>query len=173
MNYEYLWTVLEELIVELRGKGVVIPPELVNDLKSAQTFINIYRSEPTALEIATEIELYLEKVEANLLYLAESDVGDEYAQNCLRRVSEARMRGLQEKVTAKPRIVLGVPKEEHWIRIKVSDLLGTKELKALIKKFQLSSKPQENDYLLIHGKKENVKALIKKIGNKIGKKKNK
>lgn len=171
MNYEYLWKVLEELILELKNKGVTVPPELVEDLKSAQTFISRYRTEPTALHIVTEIELYLEKVESNLLYLAGSDVGEEYADECLRRIYEARRKGLSEKTTVTSRFVSGVPKGEHWIRIKVSDLISDRELGELLEKLGLSSKPQENDYLLIHGKEENVKAFIKEVSEKIRKKK--
>lgn len=171
MNYEYLWSVLEELIVELRSKGVPVAPELMDDLKSAQTFINIYRTEPTALEIATKIALYLDKVESNLLYLAESDIGEDYAKEYMRRISEARMKGLREKATVKPRFVSGVPKGEHWIRIEVSDLLSEKELNTLIERYGLSSKTQDNGYLLIHGRKENVKTFIKEVSEKIEKKK--
>ncbi|UCH01627.1 MAG: DUF2096 family protein [Candidatus Bathyarchaeota archaeon] len=168
MNYEYLWTVLEELIVALKGKGVVVPHELVEDLKSAQTFINIYRTEPTALEIATKIEMYLEKVEANLLYLAESDVGEEYAREYLKKVTEARMKGLHEKTTVKPSFVSGVPKDKHWIRINVSELISVEELDALIERHSLSSKLQENGHLLVYGNKADVKEFIKAISDKIG-----
>lgn len=171
MNYEHVWNVLENLILELRNKGVTIPQELVNDLKSAQTFIKIYRTEPTALEIATEIAMYLDKLESNLVYLAESDVGEKYAKECMDRIFKARMKGLREKTIVKSRFVSGVPKGDHWIRIESSDLINREELNTLIEKFNLSSQLQENGFLLVHGNEKNVKALIKEISEKIGKKK--
>jgi len=171
MNYEYVWTVLENLILELRTKGVTIPQELVNDLKSAQTFIKIYGTEPTAVEIGTEIAMYMDKLEANLVYLAESDIGEKYADECMSRISKARIKGLREKTTVKTRFASGVPKGDHWIRIDTSDLINEEEIDTLIEKFKLSRKAQENGYLLVHGKEKNVKALIKEIGKKIGKKK--
>lgn len=169
MNYEYLWKVLEELIVEFTKKGFTIPRELVDNLKSAKTLISIYNVEPTSLDVATEIELYLENVESNLLYLAESDIGKEYADECLRRVYEARGKGLSDKVMTPSRFVSGVPKGEHWIRIKASGLINDRVVGKLLEKHSLSSKPQENGYLLVHGKEEDVKAFIKEVSEKLGK----
>jgi len=171
MNYEYLWKALEGLIVELTNKGITIPQELVDDLKSAKTLISIHKAEPMALDIATEIELYIEKVESNLLYLAESDIGKEYADECLRRIHDARRKGLSEKPKVTSRFVSGVPKGEYWIRIEASDLISNREIDKLLAKLNLSSKLQENGYILVYGKEENVKAFIKEVGEKILKKK--
>jgi hypothetical protein len=112
--------------------------------------------------------MYLEKVEANLLYLAESDIGEEYAREYLKKVTEARMKGLQEKTTVKPSFVSGVPKDKHWIRINVSELISVEELDALIERHSLSSKLQENDHLLVYGNKADVKEFITAISDKIG-----
>ena len=169
MNYEYLWRVLEELMVEFAKKGVVVPKELMDDLKSAKTLISIHRTEPSALEIATEIELYLEKVESNLMYLAESDVGKEYADRCLKKIDEARKEGLGEKTAVVSRFVSGVPKGEHWIRIAASDLISDRAMDKLLKELSLSSKPQDDGYLLIYGKDENLKTFIKEVSKRIGK----
>ncbi len=171
MNYEHLWRVLEDLFVELTNKGVTVPEELLNDLKSAKTLITIYNAEPTALEAATQIEMYLDNVESNLLYLAESNLGKEYANNLLTKINEARQKGLEEKVPVPSKFVPGVQKSEHWIRIDISDLISGKELDSLLKRLNLSSKPQEDGYLLIHGKEENVKAFVKEISEKIKAKK--
>lgn len=170
MNYEYLWKVLEEIIVELNKKGVTVPQELVDDLRSSKTLINIHRTDPTILEIATEIELYFEKVESNLLYLAESDIGEEYANSCLKKIDEARKKGLIEKTTATSRFVSGVPKGKQWIRISISNLVSDKEMEGLLKELNLSSKPQDDGYLLIYGKDEDLKVFIRKLRKIIGKK---
>ena len=171
MNYEYLWKVLEDLFVELTKKGVTVPAELLDDLKSAKTLITICNAEPTALEVATQIELYLDNVESNLLYLAESDLGKRYADKIMEKLDEARQKGLEEKVVVPSKYVSGVQKGEHWIRINISDLVSIEELYSLFKKFKLSSKTQEDGYILVHGKEEDIKAFIKEIGGKIREKK--
>jgi hypothetical protein len=170
MNYEYVWKVLEQLILDLRRQGVTVPDELVDDLKSAQTYINIAKTDSTVLDIVTEIELYLEKVESNLIYLAEIDVSATYATECLKRISDARMKGLREIPPAKSSFVAGVPREDHWVRLRIKDLISDIEFNPLINQFQLTVKPQENGYLLIHGKQEDVKAFMKAVTQKVSKK---
>ena len=170
MNYEYLWKVLEQIITDLRQRGVTVPAELVDDLKSAQTYISIAKTDPTALEILTDIEMYLDKVESNLMYLAQTDLGEAYVKERLKRISEARRNGLREAAPVKSKFVSGVPKSDHWIRLQASDLISEADLTSLIQQFQLSTKPQEDGYLLIHGKQENIKALLKEVTSKISKK---
>lgn len=170
MNYEPAWKVLEALVLDLKKKQVIVLPNLIDDLKSAQTLINIYKTEPTALEVLTQIETYLETLESNLLYLAGSDVGEDYANTWLTRLYEARMKGVSERTQGRSNFVSGVPKGEYWIRIKLSDLLSDEEAGKLLEKRGLSSESQANGYRLIHGKKESVKAFIKDVGEKIRKK---
>jgi hypothetical protein len=170
MDYTDLWKVLEELYNELTKKEVTVPQEFMNDLKSVKTLINIYKVDTTTLNVATEIELYLEKIESNLLYLAESDIGKEYAENWLKKIYEARKKGLSTKTTLPSRFVSGVPKNEHWIRIKTTDLIKDQDLEVLLDKFNLSSKIQKDEYLLIHGNEQNVKNFLKEVGKKIRKK---
>lgn len=170
MGYVNLWKVLEELYNELSKTGVTIPRGLVDDLKSVKTLINIYKVDITALNVVTEIELYLEKIESNLLYLAESDLGKEYAEEWLKKIYEARKKGLNKRTTLPSRFVSGVPKNEHWIRIKTADLIDDQDLEVLLDKFKLSSKTQKDEYILIHGEEKNVQNFIKEVGKKIGKK---
>ncbi len=167
MEYEYLWTALEAIILELRKKGVTVLPELVDDLKSAQTLIKIHRTDPTALEVATEIERYIEQVEANLIYLARSDVGEAYADDCVRRLYEARMKGLRETVSVPSTFVTGVPKGAHWIRFKVDDLLDSAEVDALLDQMGLSRTVQADGFLLIHGPEAKVKTFLKDVSDRI------
>ncbi len=166
MNYEYLWKVLEELISELMKREVTVPQELVDDLKSVKTLINIYNVDSTAHNFVTEIEVNIEKIEANILFLIESEMGKEYANECLSRIYNARKKGVSEKATFASRFVSGVPKGEYWIRIKVSDLISNRDMDELLEKFSLISKPQKNGYRLIYGNEANVKTFIKEIGKK-------
>ena len=167
MEYEYVWTVLEAIIVELRKKRVTVLSELVDDLKSAQTLIKIHRTDSAALDIATEIERYLDRVEANLVYLARSDVGEAYADECIRRLHDARVKGLQATVTVPSTFVAGVPKGAHWIRLKASDLLDNTEVNALVDQLALSRTDQADGFLLIHGPEEKVKAFLKEVSAQI------
>ena len=168
MNYELLWKTLEELMIELTDRGVTIPQELMDDLKSAKTFISIYKTGPSALDVVTEVALYLDKIEPNLLYLAESEVGEKYASAWVKKISDARLE--KAETTAVPsKFVAEIPRGEHWIRIKTADIISDDNLKELLKNLNLSSKSQDDGYLLIYGKEENVKSFIREVDRKIGK----
>ena len=167
MNYEPAWRVLEALVLDLKKKHVIVLPDLIDDLKSAQTLINIYKTDPTALEVVTQIETYFETLESNLLYLAGSDVGEDYANMWLRRLYEARMQGGRETPPGRSRFVSGVPKGEYWIRIQLSDLIRDEEVDTLLAQRGLISEAQANGYRLIYGKKENVTAFIKEVSEKL------
>ena len=170
MDYLNLWQVLEELYNTLLKKGITLPREIMDDLKSVKTLINIYKVDVTILDVATEIEMYLEKIESNLLYLAESDLGKAYAEEWLEKIYEARRNRDVKRNTYQTKFISGVPKNEHWIRIKTADLMKEQDRKRLLAKFNLSSKPQKDEYILLHGKEENIRKFIKEVGKKIRKK---
>lgn len=169
MDYESLWKNLEALMVELTKRGTNIPKEFIDDLKSAKTMINIYKTDPTSLDITTDIELYIGKIEPSLLYLAESDVSKEYADKWLKKINSARTMEKNEQTVTKTKYVSGVSKGEYWIRMKSSGLINEAEMGELLRKLNLSCSMQENDYLLIRGNEEKVKTFVKEVGKRIGK----
>jgi len=59
MSYEAVWKVLEEIIIELRKKGVATPPNVMNDLKSAKVLMKVLdASERDRGDTAPKIEQY-------------------------------------------------------------------------------------------------------------------
>jgi hypothetical protein len=168
MNYESVWRLLEGLIVELKTKGISIPPELVDDLKSAKTLTSIYNTESTTSNVASDIALYFERVEPSLLSLAESEIGKEYANAWQNRIDKARIQA-PEKAAVRSRFVSGISKGDHWIRIKTSNIIADSDLSESLKKLNLSCRQQEDGYLLVYGSEENVKTLIREVSTRIGK----
>jgi hypothetical protein len=168
MNYERYWMVLEELMVGLRQKGINIPQETADDLKSARTLITIHNTDPSVSTVEAEIALYLEKAEPVLLSLAELEIGKDYADAWQAKAVEA-LTQTEEKAAFKSRFVLGVPKNEGWLRIKTGDIMSDADVAALLKQLNLSTKPQDDGYLLVHGDKDSIKTFIREIRKKIGK----
>ncbi len=168
MNYESVWRLLEGLMVELKAKGIAIPQETVDDLKSARTLSSIDKTESASANLASDIAFYLEKVEPILLSLAESEVGIEYAEEWQNRIDKTS-RQTPAKAAAGSRFVSGVAKGEHWIRIKTSNLIADSDLAESARKLNLSCRQQEDGYLLVYGSKENVKTLIREVSTKIRK----
>jgi hypothetical protein len=62
MSYEEKWKVLADLLVEVQEKGKKNPAEILNDLRSAKTMIQILKANPTNIESLSRIETYLRNV---------------------------------------------------------------------------------------------------------------
>ena len=168
MNYETAWQTLESLIVELRQKEITVPPGISDDLKSARTLLTIYQTEPMNGNVESELALYLEKIEPILLSLAECEVSKNYADIWQEKITNARME-TAEKVKTASRFIAGIPKGEHWLRIKTTDIISDGDVNKLTQDLNLTIKPQSDGYLLVIGNQENIKTFVKEVRKKIGK----
>jgi len=165
MGYEEVWTVLADLLTELRKKGEAIPTDLMYDLRSAKTMIQILKADPTHIENIPRIETYLENVEFCLTSVAEEKFGTEYVEQWMKKLEGARRR-VPEKEKAPPRFVPGIPKGKRWVRVQVSEKTPQRYIERLAEQNRLSYKMQEDQYVLIYGGNANVKAFVKKLAEK-------
>jgi hypothetical protein len=165
MGYLGVWKVLEEMILEFRKRGITIPTEVMDNLKSARTLIKILKADPSRGETMQKIEEYLSNVESYLISEAQKKFGVEYVDKWLKKLDEASMRfpDLEEEET---RFVPGLPREQKWIRVKPSAELPMEKLKLLAKELNLSSELQGDGYLLVYGEDESLKEFVKKMAKK-------
>ena len=165
MNYEEVWNVLENLITELRNKGQLIPANVMNDLHSAKTMIQVFKADTTHVENIPRIETYLESVEAQLISMAQEKVGSKFVAKWMEKLDEARRKVSEEKEEG-ARFVPGLPRDKHWVRVQISEDTPQKEIEKLAKENNLSHKIQKDGYMLVYGDNENVKAFVKKMAEK-------
>jgi len=165
-NYEEVWKVLADLLTVLRNKGETIQKDIVEDLRSAKTLINIYRIDQSKLETLSKIEFYLGNVEQTLLYLAEADFGKEFANGYLKKIVEARDKVFTPKSESSSRLIPGVPRDKHWIRVRIDEDVRADELEVLAKSFDLSHRKEKDSFLLIYGEEDKIKQLIRKMAEK-------
>jgi len=158
MGYEELWKLLDCLLTELRSKGEVIPADIMNDLHSAKTMIQILRADPSHTENVPRVETYLGNVEFNLLCVAQERFGTEFAEQWIKRLEKARRAVHGEGAT--PRFVPGIPRGEHWVRVQVSKETPQKNVERLAEKSKLSYKIQGDGYVLVWGKNEKIKSFV-------------
>ena len=170
MGYEEVWKVLADLISEIRRKGGVIPSNLMKDLRSAKTLIQIYKVDSTHIENIPQIEKYLENVEFYLFQIAEERFGEKLIETWLKKLSKSRKQANGTTKTVS-KFIPGLPRDKHWIRIQISKEIPKKEIEALAKKKKLSYKVQDNNYMLIFGENEGIKSFIKILAKKLGKRK--
>jgi len=165
-NYEEVWKVLADLLTVLRNKGETIPKDVVEDLRSAKTLINIYSLDQSKLETLSKIESYLGNVEQTLVYLAEADFGKEFSNGYLKKIVEARDKVSTSESESSSRLIPGVPRDKHWIRVRIDEDVRADELEALAKSFDLSHRKEKDSFLLIYGEEDKIKQLIRKMAEK-------
>lgn len=162
MGYSAVWKVLEEMITDFRKKGLAIPTEILDDLKSAKTLINVLKADPTHGETVQKIEEYLGNVESYLISEGTKNFGDKYTGEWLKRLDEAGKAPFDEE-EAEIRFVPGLPREQKWIRVKPSDDLSIEKLKSLAEESNLAYNVQRDGYLLVYGEEDRIKEFVKKI----------
>ena len=166
MGYMAVWKVLEELIADFRKRGKTVPSQVMDDLKSAKTMIQISKAEKGHVDTVQKIEEYLANVESYLVSEGQKQFRVEYVDGWLCRLEEAgRISDEEEEET---RFIPGLPREEKWVRVKPTIELPIKKLKALATESKLSYKLQGDGHLLVLGKDENVKDFVKKMATKYG-----
>ena len=165
MTYEDTWKVLSDLLVELRKRGQTIPTDVVEDLRSAKTMIQVLKADPSHIENIPKIETFLGKVESHLVFLAQEKFGSSLADKWLKKLDSARKVVAKEHKAA-PRFVSGLPRGEHWVRVKVSKDTPREAVQKLAEEKNLSHKVQENGYVLVSGDSEGIKSFVKTIAER-------
>lgn len=168
MSYEGLWKVLEDLLTELQERGEAIPSEIIEDLRSAKTLIQILKTDPTHTETLPEIEAYLGNVEAYIVFTMKEKFGPQYADECMRKIGEARRwfpREVEE--TQALRFIPGLPRDRPWIRIQVSEETPRGEIEKMAEERGLAYKTQDNEYIVVYGDSEKIKSLVKKLAERL------
>ena len=167
MNYLAAWKVLEEMIADFRKKGAVVPAEIMTDLRSAKTLINVLKADPSCVDTSQKIDEYLLSVESYLVSEGQKMFGTGYVEEWLKRLDEAS-RKILEKEEEETKFIPGVPREHKWIRVKPSTELPAEKLKTLAEESHLSYNVQNDGYLLVYGEDSHIKEFIKKMATKHG-----
>lgn len=164
MSYEEAWKVLADLLTELRKSGETIPIDVMNDLRSAKTTIEILKADPTHIETIPKIETYLGNVESYLIFVAQEIFGSDFVEEWMRKLQGARRKVYEEReVKALPRFVPGLPRGKHWVRVQISEDTPQEDVVRLAKESKLSHKMQKNGYILVYGDGESIKSFVKKM----------
>jgi hypothetical protein len=177
MVYEQVWKVLEEIVIELRKKGVITPLNVMNDLKSAKVLMNVLNvSERDHGETGEKIRHFLGSVEAYLITKAQETFPQSRIDTWLRRIEETNYDIGQtssvkneKKLEVESKFVTGVPRNLKWIRIKPLAELPAENLKKLAKNTSLSFREERDGQVILYGNAEDIKELIKKISEQTGK----
>jgi hypothetical protein len=175
LGYGELWKLLDHLVFEFRKRGETVPPEVIEDLRAAKTMIEVLKTDPTRAENIPSIEMYVGNVESYLILRAHQRFGAQFADNWMNKLRETRKTiriGAEEKALESPsKFIAGVPKDQKWLRVQVSSETPENEIKRLASESGLSTKMQQDGFVLVYGDGEKLKVFIQKTGEKFQRKK--
>ena len=167
MGYLAAWKVLEEMIADFRKRGIVVPAEIMRDLRSAKTLINVLKADPSRVDTSQKIDEYLLNVESHLVSEGQKTFGTGYVEEWLKRLDEASKKMLEEE-KEETKFIPGLPRDHKWIRVKPSSELPVEKLKAAVEELHLSYNVQTDGFLLVYGEDGRIKEFIKKMATKYG-----
>jgi hypothetical protein len=169
MGYNEVWKVLDELIAEFRKRGETIPSDVMEDLRAAKTLIQISKADLKRTENVSSIEAYLGRVEAYLMFGAQSKFGQTFTEEWMERIKTAReSKAEDEKLSLSSKFVAGLPRGQKWVRVQVTKETSEKEIKQLAEETGLSSRLQDDGFMLVYGEDEKLKLFLRKSSEKFG-----
>ena len=162
---------VEEIIVELRRRGLKIPANIMSDLKSARTLMKIEKEDPLAkLEAEPKIDKYLANVEAFVISEAEKTVAPEKVEKWLTELDLASCNSCVKVLERKEemRMIPGVPRDQKGIRVQPIENLPIERLEQMAAENKLVFRRVKDGHLVVYGSDEAVKDFIKKISRPNG-----
>jgi hypothetical protein len=156
------WKLLEDMLIELKKKGVSIPSNVMEDLRAAKSMIKFSCMENSHGEAIQKAEEYTTNVEAYLINEAQKTFGSETADQWLRRLEEANAEICEEK-TKESKFVTGVPRDQKWVRVEPIENLPTERIQQIAKEQNLMVNPQKDGRLVVFGQPEAIKIFLKKM----------
>lgn len=169
MNHTAAWKTLEDLMIELKKRGVTIPPNVINDLRSAKLMIKISESAGSTGDVSQKVEEYLGYVESYLINEAQKTFGSEIVDQWLKRLEDATAETSEEK-TEENKFITNVPRDQKWIRVEPISNLPTERIQQIAKESSLSVNPQKDGRLVVYGQPESIKEFLKKMTTEANKK---
>ncbi|MCL1966014.1 MAG: DUF2096 family protein [Candidatus Bathyarchaeota archaeon] len=163
----FIWKTLEDLLIELRKKDVQIPANILEDLRTARSLIELSYSNGASEETVTKTEVYLTNVEAYLVDQAQRVFEPATVTAWFKRLQEGNMQVVKEEtILPKSRFVSDVPCDRQWIRIETDSKLSEECVLKLATEWHLTVNKQDDGRLIVHGQLDDVKAFVKQIAAK-------
>jgi len=162
MNYEAMWQVLADLVAELRKVGEVVPSQVMRDLRSAKTTIQIFKVDKDNPDHLIRIEELMGNVESYIMSKAQKMFAPETVNKWAERLEKARGE-VHEETPSSRRFVPGIPRDKDWVRIKTTEDIPLKEIVQAAEGEGLLYKTYGNEYVIVYGEKAGIKSFINRL----------
>ncbi len=157
--------IIEEIIIELRRKGLEIPPNVMSNLKSARTLMKVEKIDPKDQgETDPKIDQYISSVEAYAITEASKHFPGEKVDKWLTALDIASCDTCVAIEEPKEmRFIPGAPRDQKWIRVEPISSLPIEKLEKMATENKLGFKREKDGHLMVYGTDENVKTFVKKM----------
>ena len=162
MSYTATWKVIEDMMIELRKKGVAMPPEFISDLRNAKLMIKISETEGSRGDATQKVEEYLGNLESRLITEAQKTLSPKTIDQWLRRLEKANLEICEEQAEEN-KFITGVPRDQKWVRVEPVGNLSTERIQQFANESNLSVNPQKDGRIVVYGKSEGIKEFLKKM----------
>jgi len=162
LNYDTLWKLMANLIGDLKRRGESVPPRIMNDLRSMKTMIEVAKIDRSNPQVISRIEEYLTSLESHLLPIAREKIGEEYVDALMEKIAEAQKDTSTFEQKMEKRFPVGVPRDKDWIRIKPTEETPLDVIKRISREVGLKHQIQEDGYVLLYGRKEQIKEFVRR-----------
>ncbi len=159
------WKTLEDLLIELRKKGVLIPPNVMEDLRAARSMIELICSEGTHGEAVEKAEGYTANVEAYLVNEAQKVLEPKEVDSWFKRLEEANTQTDTEETLGEGKYMVGVPRGQKWIRIETNSNVPEAYVLKLAGERNLAVTKQPDGRLVVSGQPGDVKAFVRQVAS--------
>ena len=163
------WKLLEEMMIELRKTGFDAPANILEDLRSAKSLIQVQSITSGEGEATQKTEELASNIEAYLVTEALRVFGSEKVDLWLRNLEEAKTETC-EKPAEQEKFVAGLPRDQKWVRVEPIVSLPKERILAMAKENSLQVTPQKDGRLVVYGQPQNLKDFIKKMTSETAKK---
>ena len=167
LNYYALWKLMANLIGDLKRSGMPISSQIMNDLRSMKTMMEIAKIDRSNPDVKRRIEEYMNNLEAYLLPIARERLGQEYVDTLMDKIAEAQKNMMMTEQKSEKRFPVGVPRDKHWIRIKLTKETPLDVIRQISEEMELNCNVQDDGYVLIYGEKEQIKKFVRRTARRI------
>ena len=157
------WKLLEDMMLELKRKGIVIPVNVLEDLRAAKSMIKLSCMENSRGDAMQKAEEYTANVEAYLVTEAQKIIDSDKLDLWLRRLEEANSEMCEEPKKEESKFVTGVPRDQKWVRVEPIKNLSTERIQQIAKEQNLQVNQQNDGRLVVYGQPETIKEFLKKM----------
>jgi hypothetical protein len=150
------------MMLELKAAGTVVPPKVVEDLRSAKSMIQLTFTDGSHGDVLQKAEEYLANVEAYVITEGQTVFGAAKVDEWLRRLQEASCQVCEEPAIS-DKFVVGVPRSQKYVRIEPKGDLTKEKVEILAKVHGMQVKVQPDGKLVVYGCPENLKTFLKQV----------